>query len=467
VSDIRPEPGSYRDPGGRVLHVDERILRTVMPVAAEDYEKVRATGLVNALIADGLVVAERALGQNEARAIAVDASYVLEHPRLPFISHPYEWPFPALKAAALLHLDIHLRALKHDVTLSDASAYNIQFQGVRPVFIDHLSFKPYQPGQYWLAHRQFCEQFLNPLLLRSLLGVTHNAWYRGAVEGIATVDLARMLPMRKKLSWHVLTQVLLQASLQNRSARMGDAAKVIDSSRRRPLPKASFQQMLRSLRNWISKLHPADTGKTVWQDYDQQHSYGGDEVLAKRNFVTQFSAQVKPQMLWDIGCNTGEFSAAVLQADTHAVIGLDVDQGALEKAFARAQQDELNLLPLYMDLSSPSPEQGWEQRERAGLAQRAQANAITALALIHHLAIARNIPLAYVVRWLVSLAPQGVIEFVPKTDPMVGRLLALREDIFTDYDEPTFIAALCAQARIVKRQVISTTGRELFWFSRE
>jgi SAM-dependent methyltransferase len=306
------------------------------------------------------------------------------------------------------------------------------------------------------------------LSLRSLLGITHNAWYRGTLEGIATVDLARMLPMRKKFSWHVLTQVVLQASLQNRSARMDDdAAKASDSSPRRALPKASFQQMLGSLRNWISKLHPADTGKTVWQDYDQQHSYAGDEFLAKRNFVTQFSAKAKPQMLWDIGCNTGEFSAVALQAGAHAVIGLDLDQGALEKAFARAQQDELNLLPLYMDLSNPSPGQGWEQCERAGLTQRAQANAITALALIHHLAIARNIPLVYVVRWLISLAPQGVIAFVPKTDPMVGRLLALREDIFADHDESTFIAALRSRARIVNRLTISSTGRELFWYSRE
>ena len=222
-------------------------------------KQVRASGLIDTLVADGLLVAERVVDRHELGDLAGDASYVLEHPRLAFISHPYEWPFPALKAAALLQLDLYLRALEHDVTLSDASAYNIQFQGARPVFIDHLSFTPYKPGSFWLAHRQFCEQFLNPLLLRSLLGVAHNAWYRGSLEGITTTELARILPTRKKLSWNVLTQVVLQASFQKGPS---SAARAVESGKKRSLPKHAFENMLRSLHGWISKLHPADTGKT-------------------------------------------------------------------------------------------------------------------------------------------------------------------------------------------------------------
>jgi ribosomal protein L11 methylase PrmA len=185
------------------------------------------------------------------------------------------------------------------------------------------------------------------------------------------------------------------------------------------------------------------------------------------SFVTEFAATIKPGMLWDIGCNTGEFSAAALKAGATLVIGLDADQGALEKAFARASDRDLNLLPLYMDLANPSPDQGWEQLERAGLQKRAKADAITALAVIHHMAISNNIPLARAVRWLVSLAPHGVIEFVPKSDPMVQKLLALREDIFADYSEQTFIDALQAHARIVKRQTVSAAGREMFWYARD
>ena len=464
MSDARPEPGSYRDPAGRIFHLDGRVLRTVMPSATADFEQVRASGLIDSLVADGFLLGEKVVDCRELGDVAKDASFVLEHPRLSFVSYPYEWPFPALKKAALLQLDIYLRALELDVTLSDASAYNIQFQGARAVFIDHLSFKPYTPGDFWRGHRQFCEQFLNPLLLRSSLGIAHNAWYRGALEGISTTELARLMPTRKKLGWNVLTHVVLQAYFQKKSA---SASKAKTAETKRQLPKQSFENMLRGLHAWISKLYPADTGKTVWQDYDQEHSYQGDEYQTKMDFVTEFVEATKPAMLWDIGCNTGDFSAAALEAGAELVVGLDSDQGALEKAFARATDRDLNLLPLHMNLANPSPDQGWEQLERAGLQGRAKADAIIALAVIHHLAISSNIPLARAVQWLVALAPNGVIEFVPKNDPMVQKLLALREDIFADYSEQTFTDALEASARIVKRQTVSATGREMFWYSRD
>lgn len=434
-----------------------------MPVAVEDYKKVRATGLIESLVADGHLLAEEEVAGHELGNVAKAASIVLEHPRLPFISYPYEWSFPALKAAALLQLEIYQRALEHDVTLSDAAAFNIQFQGARPVFIDHLSFKPYKPGEFWLAHRQFCQQFLNPLVLRASLGVPHNAWYRGSLEGIETVQLAQLLPLPKKLSWNVLTHIVLQAHFQQNSADTGKA-KAAESKRQ--LPKQSFENMLRSLHAWISKLHPADTGKSVWQDYSQEHSYQNDEFRAKLNFVNDFVQETKPDMLWDIGCNTGEFSEAALKSGAKVVVGFDADQGALEKAFARAHEKDLNLLPLYMDLLNPSPDQGWDQQERAGLQRRSQSDAIIALAVIHHMAISGNIPLAQAVRWLVGLAPSGVIEFVPKSDPMVQALLALREDIFADYSEDTFSAALQSVARITLSETISATGRKLFRYDR-
>jgi len=431
-----------------------------MPSAADDYRKVRASGLIDSLVADGLLVAEEECDGSALGSIADNASLVLEHPRLPFISYPYEWPFSALKAAALLQLEIYLRALEHDVTLSDAAAYNIQFQGAQPVFIDHLSFKPYTPGDYWLAHRQFCEQFLNPLVLRAAVGIPHNTWYRGNLEGIETVQLARLLPFRKKLSWNVLTHVVLQAYFQKNTGKGGA------STTKRQLPKQAFENMLRSLHTWIGRLCPADTEKTVWQDYDQEHSYDDDEFRAKMKFITEFAEATTPYMLWDIGCNTGEFSAAALGVGARFVVGIDADHGALEKAFARAVDNDLALLPLYMDLSNPSPGQGWAQQERAGLQERAKADAIIALAVIHHMAISHNIPLAHAVRWLVELAPNGVIEFVPKSDPMVQTLLALREDVFADYAEETFTGALQSNARVIKSETISATGRKLFWYDR-
>jgi hypothetical protein len=203
------EPGSFRDPSGLVFVHERRVVRTVTAHAAAEYEFARDAGLLRTLAEHGRLIASCEVDPALLGSAAAGARHVLEHPRLAFISFPYEWSFPLLKRAALAHLDLHLDLLERDLTLSDASAYNVQFQGVRPIFIDVLSIRRYRAGEYWVGHRQFCEQFLNPLLLRALLGVAHNAWYRGSLEGIPTRDLARLLPLGKRLSWNVLSQVVL------------------------------------------------------------------------------------------------------------------------------------------------------------------------------------------------------------------------------------------------------------------
>lgn len=456
-------PGSFRDPAGQVFRSGDRIFRVVAGCAAHDYEFVRDAGLFERFADEGMLTAAAEVDPAVLGEAGLGASYVIEHPKIPFITFPYEWPFSALKAAARLHLELHLRLIEHDVTLSDASAYNIQFIGPKPTFIDTLSLRRYRDGEYWLGHRQFCDQFLNPLLLRACLGMPHNAWYRGSLEGISSAELACLLPLRSKLSWRIASQVVLPAKLQRRAIDKADGS--LPKLPERRLSKPAFKALLNQLLRWIEKLKPADAAKTVWQDYARTHSYDDPEEQAKRAVVEAFVRATQPALLFDFGCNTGDYSALALESGAGSVIGFDMDQGALEGAFARALTDDLAFLPLYLDAANPSPAQGWREAERPGLIDRAPANGLLALAFIHHLAIARNIPLDQLLAWLISLAPSGVIEFVPKNDPTVQRMLALRDDIFSDYDVSNFVTSLNRHARIVQRNVVSATGRELFWYS--
>lgn len=460
---VRAEPGSFRDPGGRIYWLGERVLRTVMPPAAADFEYVESSGLIPHLVERGMLISQTQRPLDLLGDAAGAAAYLLEHPKLDFISYPYEWPFAALQAAALLQLDLYLEALERGVTLSDATAYNIQFDGVRPVFIDRLSFRRYVDGEFWFGHRQFCEQFLNPLLLRAKFGIPHNAWLRGSPEGIGAAELSALLPLRQKLSWRILTNVVMQGSLQR--TRSSDAHSVVAKSKLR-FPKPAFVRMLRGLRTWIESLHPADRVPTTWQEYAQHNSYRGTEAEAKRKFVARFVSENRLRTVWDIGCNTGDYSAAALQGGARSAVGFDFDQGALDIAFDRARSQRMAFLPLFLDVTNPAPDQGWQQSERRGLQGRATADAVLALALIHHIAISKNVPLADVVTWLTSLAPSGVIEFVPKSDPMVVELLKLRQDIFPDYDEANFVSCLQQRARIVARETVSASGRTLFAFQR-
>ena len=458
---VSVEAGSFRDPSGRVIYADDRVFRTVMGTAADSFRQAETSGIFRKLIADGMLVDFADITDQAPAWGLEEADMLLEHPRLPFVSYPYEWSFSLHKAAALAHLDLHLDLLRSGFTLSDATAYNIQFDGVRPKFIDHLSIRPYEDGEIWAGHRQFCMQFLNPLLMWSVLDVQPNHWFRGSLEGIAPEDLAKLLPWSKRFNWTILTHVIAQAAMQRRYSNSAASSAKFGKSR---LPRQSFEAMLRGLRSTIAKLD-VPSHKTVWNDYAQNTSYAAPETQAKHEFVQEMVAKVEPDLLYDLGCNSGDYSKAALNAGAKKVIGLDFDHGALEVAYRRAQSEGLDLLPVWLDAANPSPNQGWGQAERKGLAQRAAPDALLALAFIHHIAIGRNVPLDMAVDWLLSLAPTGVIEFPHKDDPMVQVLLSQRPDIFPEYRNDMFAKVLSARARIVKTVDVLPT-RTLHWFER-
>jgi ribosomal protein L11 methylase PrmA len=457
------DAASFRDPSGFVFEFEGRILRTVMPSAAQNYVRLRDSGLLELLVSKKLLISATELDPADVPLIAPRPSYLLEHPRLDFVSYPYEWSFSAHRSAALLHLDLHLLALEHGFTLSDASAYNVQFQGAEPIFIDTLSLRPYRPGELWVGHRQFCMQFLNPLVMSAKLGIDPQGYLRGQIEGIDPVDLALLLRFRHRLSWTLLTHIILQARFQSRGSLK---RRNLIALREALLPESAFRQILLTLRGYISRLSYR-RGQTVWADYTGNESYSQSELRRKRDFVAAVVKEIKPGKVIDIGCNSGAYAEIALDAGAGSVIGFDVDHGALEAAFARSRRGKLAFLPLWHDMANPSPDQGWSQKERKGFAARAKGDVLLALALVHHLAIGKNIPLEQVVDWLIDIAPQGIIEFIPKTDLMAQRLLALRDDIFSDYTEAVFLAAVTSRARVRRSERMSKSGRVLIWYERD
>ncbi len=304
-------------------------------------------------------------------------------------------------------------------------------------------------------------QFLNPLLLSACTGTPANHWFRGSLEGISPEELAPLLSWRDNLSWTVLTHVTAQAALQRRSLGSAPSASTKDHK----LSLTGLRGMLEGLRSFISKLEPKK-GRTVWGDYASDNSYAAPEAAEKRAFVSEMVTTAKPAMLFDIGCNSGDYSQAALDAGAGYVVGFDFDHGALEHAYHRFSKTNAPFLPLWLDAANPSPAQGWAQNERKGLAQRAKADALVALAFVHHIAIGRNVPLDMVLDWLIAMAPVGVIEFPPKSDPMVQCLLSQREDIFPDYNEENFLKLVERRARIVRSRHLTENGRLLVWYDR-
>jgi ribosomal protein L11 methylase PrmA len=459
---INPDPGSFRDPSGRVFIQDDRVLRAIYEMGRDNFEAVQKAGVLDALIAKGLMVEAEAAEPGLADTLEPKPAHLLSHPLIPFISYPYEWTFSQLKAAAILHLELHLEALRSNFTLCDATAYNVQFRGTEPVFIDHLSVVPYEEGEIWAGHRQFCMQFLNPLLLWAKRGVVPNSWYRGSVEGIAPEDLAAVLGWRDKLSFTVLAHVVTQAKAHKHALKTETKEKIVKAHK---LPKRSLVAMLEGLKSYISGLE-LPGGRSVWSDYAGDNSYNAEKRAEKHDFVAAMAGSVQPDMMFDIGCNSGDFTQTALEAGAKSVVAFDFDYGALERCYSRFSQSKLSVLPLWLDAANPSPAQGWANSERASLGDRGKIDAMVALAVIHHIAIGRNVPLDMAVDWLIGLAPQGVIEFPNKDDVMVRKLLASRKDIFPDYTEEAFLQHVGARAEIVEQKKLGEDGRLIVQYRR-
>jgi ribosomal protein L11 methylase PrmA len=460
---MKIDPGSFRDPSGRVFRSGDRILRAIYAPGAPSFEAARDAGVLEKAVSAGCLVdyQESSVADAPSSESAIPV-YLLEHPRLEFISYPYEWSFAGLKSAALLHLDLQMQLLSDGFTLSDGTAYNVQFQGTRPVFIDHLSVIPYEESDGWVAQRQFGAQFLNPLFLWAKRNIAPHPWYRGSVEGIAPEDLVRLLRWRERLSFTVLAHIVGPAMVSRRRIQAGlDAA----TPRTRRLPARQLIATLSGLRDYIAGLSlPVE--KTIWGDYADNNSYDAERRAAKHAFVGQAVAGLNPELLFDIGCNSGDFSQTALDHGAKNVVGFDFDFAALEQAFARFDKAGAPVLPLWLDASNPSPSQGWAGAERASLQDRAQADMMLALAVIHHLAIGKNVPLDMAVDWLVGLAPTGVIEFPSKADPMVQQLLKHRPDIFPNYTEEAFRSHLSDRAKIVTETHLGECGRLIVQYDR-
>lgn len=447
--------GSFRDPSGFVYTADGALYRQVNRVFAEEFDACVESGLYDDLAGAGLLVAHRAVGVE--RAATGEAHAVIEPARVDFVSYPYEWAFGQLKDAALLTLDVQERALARGFTLRDASAYNVQFCDARPIFIDTLSFERYREGGPWAAYKQFCEHFLVPLALMSTRDVRCGRLQREYLDGIP-IDLgSALLPAR---SWG-RAGTLLHVHLHARATKRYEGASVSTVTRARQLNKQALLGLVTSLRNTVEGLTWRPAG-TQWAGYVSDHNYSDDALTAKRELVRDHLAALAPRTVWDVGGNTGTFSRVAREV-APSVVCFDFDPAAVELNYRQVRQrGETGLLPLQLDLMNPSPGTGWAHEERLSLADRGPADAVLALALVHHLAIANNVPLARVAELFARLGRALVIEFVPKSDSQVGRLLRNRADIFPGYTQEGFERAFEPHFEIEARDRVGDSERVLY-----
>ena len=454
------DPGSFRDPDTRVFRYNGAVFRCLTARAHADWTRLAATEFHARFMADRRVVPTRLVTDPESLPpLAARWAAVLEHERVPVVSYPYEWSFGMLKDAALLQLDVTRAALDEEMTLKDATAFNVQWFGAHPTFIDTGSFTAYAAGEPWAGYRQFCETFLYPLLLQAYRNVPFHPWLRGSLEGITAAQCSALLSGRDLLRRGVLAHVFLQAKAQSRyEDTPGDVRQELRAA---GFGAALIKHNIDRMRRTVERLRWGP-GRSTWSEYQREHSYVDADLRRKTEFVEQALARRRWPLVWDLGCNTGNYSR---MAAKHAdyVLALDADHVVVEHLYRELHAGgPANILPLVADVADPSPGLGWRGRERLPLADRTAPELIMCLALMHHLVIGRNIPLDEFVAWLAQFGAEVILEFVGRDDPMVKRLLLNRRDQEFEYSDAALGAALGRHFGAVTHETLASGTRTLY-----
>lgn len=446
--------GSFRDPCGFMFRHEGALYRQVHSIYKENYDWLISSGLYGDLVRERLLVPH----EEVPHPLGSDAYRCFRPVEISFVSYPYEWCFSQLKDAALTTLQIQKRALNKGMTLKDASAYNIQFHEGRPILIDTLSFERYQEGKPWIAYRQFCQHFLAPLALMSKKNALLGNLSRCFIDGVPLDITSSLLPLSTWFNWNLLINIHLHAASQKKFA---DVSTELNAAGKIGL--TSLKGLVDSLEAAVKGLtwHP---GGTQWADYYSDDSYTSEGKSSKEEIVRDFLEELNPKDAWDFGANTGHYSRLVARRGI-PVISFDMDPACVERNYLEVRGGgEKRLLPLLQDLVNPSPAIGWGSVERDSLVGRSlgAVDTVLALALVHHLAISNNLPFAMIARFFSRVGRKLIIEFVPKSDKKVRKLLATREDVFKQYDQENFEREFEKYFRILSKAQVKDSGRVLY-----
>lgn len=456
------DSGSFRDRDGRIYRHGDRVFRGLSQGALEDFRKLAQCRFYRTFLDEGKLVRSREISGEALplpREVHESWAGFLEHDTVPVISYPYEWTFSMLQDAALLTLDLTEAALLEDLSLKDATPYNVQFVDGRPVFIDIASFESLPPGATWAGYRQFCEMFLFPLMLQAYKGVDFQPFMRSSINGVDVQTAAGLFGFRDRFRKGVASHVWLQAKLDR---RYGGTSQNVRSS----LKSAGFNKELilanvRKLRKLIRRLQWGGEG-SEWGSYEEFHNYSPDDHARKEDFIARSVGDLGAGKVWDIGCNTGQFSR-IAAANGASVVAMDLDHFAVERLYRDIREQETKgILPLLQNVSDPSPNWGWRNRERTDLQTRARPDLVLCLALIHHVVITANVPMEEFIDWLADLTDGLVIEYVSRSDDKVKALLRNKEDKYSDYSRDNLEQLLDLRFQRVETLTLDSGNRFLY-----
>jgi hypothetical protein len=410
-------PSSFRDPGSHVSLVGNEVQRVFDDANWKNWKDFEATGLAAKWTEKGHLVGYEELGERTLRLKP-----------LPFISYPYEWTFEQLKQAALLTIDLQLRALKKGFSLKDATAFNIQFVDSQPIFIDHGSLEKYTEGTPWIAYPQFIKHFFAPLMISAKISHELTLQLLG-LEGIDLKIASQILGKRWLTSPAILTHIISQIPKATEGSE--------SAGRSVKISKANLEALLLSLKSATQKIKlPGAEGH--WDNYYAETNYTDEANAFKREAVKRVIQSWGSEKIVDLGANAGDYSLVAAHYCPN-VVAVEQSPTTIARLFSQSPK---GIQCLVGDYCKPTPGLGPNNAERASLLHRLRGYDFLALALIHHLAISGQMPLDLIVDQMATFGNRGIVEWIEPDDSYFIRLTASRQDHVSRYTKTEFENAL-------------------------
>ncbi len=467
------DSGSFRDPSGYVFQHRGRVFRALDRAATELLRGLDAQGHLARWAREGLVVGSRFVADDALRAELAAAhpgfADFLEHDRISPITYPYEWSVSMLADAGRLTLRLQGELLKQGLSLKDATAYNVQFVKGRPVFIDLTSIEKPARLDLWFALGQFNRMFLYPLLLVKHAGWDLRSYFLSNLDGRSTLQVGQAFSWHKRWSPALLLDIGLPFALEKKvKAGKASAPKPPAAAKTgAPAGNSVVQEMtLRRLDKKIARLAESIAPETVWGDYTQICSYDDAAEKSKKALVREYVQQVRAAEVLDIGCNTGDYSRIAAECGA-SVLATDFDIGAVEQMYRRLKKEPATITPMVVDIANPSPGIGYMNGERPAFLERARPDCVLALAVIHHLLVGANLPMAAIRDLFAAVAQKHlVLEFVPTDDVMFRRLIEFRVNLFDHVTLDHCLEVFGEKFTLVRKEAIQNSPRTLLLFEK-
>ncbi|WP_370476811.1 class I SAM-dependent methyltransferase [Tamlana flava] len=445
---------SFRDPSGYIFIDQGVVKRRINPIYFDQYKALKEKELFKKLFSASWLVKHK-------EVFSDDSQIIIEPEHIPFVTYPYEWSFGQFKEAALLTLKIQKFCLDNDMSLKDASAFNVTFFKGKAIFIDTLSFDFYQDNEPWRAFKQFVSHFLGPLLLARYHGASVLNSLINYIDGVPVKILSSMLPSKTKLNPFVYSNVHLLAKYEDEYK-----ADYKGKTKKSTLSKKAQLNIIKTLYDFIKKIELKE--QSEWGDYYNKINYSKSAFEQKSKIINQWIRDLKIKTLIDIGGNDGTFVRRI-DTDLEQALICDIDNNAVGHNYKILKDNgETYITPFVLDMLNPSPAIGFNNKERDSFLERIKGfkpDITLALAVIHHMTLSGNIPFVMSAEFFASFSNCLIIEFPKRKDSWVERLLNAKREFkehFNFYNIESFEEAYIESFDIVEKQEIKDSERVMY-----